>query len=128
MHDTAAPRVGRAPAAEGKLAASDPIGNHVGGPAGTFALNVDTLLVPVAPSVAVAVGERSTFQGWSRDANPATTSNFTDAVEVLFECRDWVRTIAIGGGGPMARPDCGRSPHGDIRAEKESPRGLDERS
>ncbi|MEZ6018207.1 MAG: hypothetical protein R3F49_24090, partial [Planctomycetota bacterium] len=84
MHDTAAPRVGRAPAAEGKLAASDPIGNHVGGPAGTFALNVDTLLVPVAPSVAVAVGERSTFQGWSRDANPATTSNFTDAVEVTL--------------------------------------------
>jgi hypothetical protein len=49
-----------------------------------IALNTFALPTPTGP-VAAGVGETWTFQAWYRDANPASTSNFTDAVAVTFE-------------------------------------------
>jgi len=43
---------------------------------GSFALNVPTWAIP---------GETWNFQAWFRDKNPGPTSNFTDAVSVLFK-------------------------------------------
>jgi len=78
---------------QGRLCLSGSIGRFRGpsevqnsGTAGVFALAVDltALPTPTGPT-AVQPGESWYFQAWHRDSNPATTSNFTDAVRVRFE-------------------------------------------
>ena len=56
------------------------------GGAGEFSLDVNLGNVPTnAGSVQITPGQTWYFQGWFRDQNPGSTSNFTDAVGVLFE-------------------------------------------
>ena len=56
------------------------------GSSGSFSLEVDLTQLPTPlGSVAVAAGETWNFQCWYRDSNPLPTSNFTDALQVLFE-------------------------------------------
>jgi len=54
------------------------------GSAGSFALDVDTLAIPMSPSVPIVAGETWNFQAWYRDRIPMVTSNFTDGVEIAF--------------------------------------------
>lgn len=54
------------------------------GPFGQFELAVDTTALPFSPTLAVVAGERWLFQAWFRDFSFAPTTQFTDAVEVLF--------------------------------------------
>ncbi len=54
------------------------------GGGGSFQIDVDTTNIPGLPPSAVQPGETWTFQAWFRDANPSVTSNFTDAVQVVF--------------------------------------------
>ncbi|MCA9001122.1 MAG: hypothetical protein KDB61_04300, partial [Planctomycetes bacterium] len=53
--------------------------------AGLVELSVDTGALPVTPSAPILAGESWTFQCWYRDTQPTTQSNFSGAVEVLFE-------------------------------------------
>jgi hypothetical protein len=56
------------------------------GAVGTFALDVDTLVIPQpGGSVAIQPGETWNFQAWFRDKNPKRTSNFTDGISILFQ-------------------------------------------
>jgi len=55
------------------------------GSGGTFSLAIDLGALPVKPPHAVQPGETWNFQVWCRDLNPGATSNFTDAVSVLFQ-------------------------------------------
>ncbi|MEZ6004894.1 MAG: endonuclease [Planctomycetota bacterium] len=55
------------------------------GPFGHVAVQVDLSVMPLSPNQAVQPGDTWTFQCWYRDVNPTTTSNFTDALEVVFE-------------------------------------------
>jgi hypothetical protein len=53
---------------------------------GSFSLVLDlTTMAHPANPVAVQPGDTWNFQAWHRDANPTTTSNFTDAVSVTFQ-------------------------------------------
>ena len=56
------------------------------GATGQFELRIAVGAMP-QPNGAVAaqVGGTWSFQAWFRDANPSTTSNFTDAIAVIFE-------------------------------------------
>jgi len=80
------------PGSQGILCLLSPIGRGVGGTIfntglngiGTTNVNLMSLAQPTGP-VAVLPGESWSFQSWHRDANPAVTSNFTEAVTVLFE-------------------------------------------
>jgi hypothetical protein len=47
-------------------------------------VNTNALPSPTGP-IAAAVGEQWFFQAWYRDANPTSTSNFTDTVAVTFQ-------------------------------------------
>lgn len=76
---------------QGRLCLGGAIGRYQNlvqssGLSGLIAIPLDTnaIATPTGPVPAV-VGERWTFQAWYRDANPAATSNFTDAVAVTFE-------------------------------------------
>jgi hypothetical protein len=55
------------------------------GTSGEFSLVIDltNMPTPMGP-MALAPGDTRTFQCWYRDANPSVTSNFSDAVQVLF--------------------------------------------
>ena len=68
----------------GRFSAPSQIRNT--GALGRFSLAIDlaSLPTPTGP-VAALPGETWFFQAWHRDANPALTSNFTDAVEVLLQ-------------------------------------------
>ncbi|MCP3918877.1 MAG: hypothetical protein GY711_25300 [bacterium] len=55
------------------------------GPAGRFTLPVDLSAIPLTPPVAVQPGETWNFQGWYRDQNPTSTSNFTEALRIAFQ-------------------------------------------
>ena len=55
------------------------------GDSGSFTLDVDLNEIPTSPMTAVQPGDTWNFQAWFRDANPAGTSNFTDAVSITFE-------------------------------------------
>ena len=53
---------------------------------GEFAINVDIGNIPLPPTFAYVIqaGETWNFQCWFRDANPSSTSNFTDGIQILF--------------------------------------------
>ncbi len=55
------------------------------GSSGSYSIVLDLNAIP-QPSgpVAVMPGETFNFQGWFRDNNPASTSNFTDGLSVTF--------------------------------------------
>ncbi len=55
------------------------------GPGGNFTIRVDLTSIPTTPPHTVIAGETWNFQAWFRDNNPGNTSNFTDAVSVLFK-------------------------------------------
>ncbi len=77
----------------GTLCLGGPIGRYVGpgqilfsGPAGVFSLPLDLTQIPTPTGpVSVLAGETRYFQAWYRDANPGNTSNFTSALEVVFQ-------------------------------------------
>ena len=52
---------------------------------GLFDLQPDLTNFPTNPAQPVLAGQTWTFQCWYRDFNPFSTSNFTDALEVVFE-------------------------------------------
>ena len=54
------------------------------GPDGRIDLHIDTTDLPLFPAVPALAGQTWRFQGWFRDQNPSSTSNFTDAVAILF--------------------------------------------
>ena len=41
--------------------------------------------IPLSPAVPVLPGETWCFQGWYRDNNPTPTSNFSDAIFMVFQ-------------------------------------------
>ena len=76
---------------QGNLCLADDIGRfnrspQNSGPQGRFQLTIDLNAMPT-PSAAVAVlaGETWRFQAWYRDVNPGPTSNFTDAISIVFQ-------------------------------------------
>jgi hypothetical protein len=80
--------------AQGNLCIAGPsIGRYVGpgqvknsGLSGSFSLDVDLTQHPTPLGfVPVAPGETWNFQCWYRDANPLPTSNFTDALQIMFQ-------------------------------------------
>lgn len=55
------------------------------GPDGTFTLNVDLTAIPISTAfVSAAAGDLWHFQAWHRDLNPTPTSNYTEALSILF--------------------------------------------
>ena len=52
---------------------------------GIFDVPIDLTAMPTNPPQPVLAGETWTFQCWYRDFNPGSTSNFTEALEVVFE-------------------------------------------
>jgi len=73
---------------QGHLCLGQPIGRFAlqvqsSGAAGVISIPVDLGAVPLFG--AVSVGDTLYFQAWYRDMNPASTSNFSDAVAVTFE-------------------------------------------
>ncbi|MEZ6017989.1 MAG: hypothetical protein R3F49_22985 [Planctomycetota bacterium] len=78
---------------QGVLCLGGSIGRYVGagqirntGTAGTFALPLDLTATPTPQGlVAVAPGETWNYQAWHRDNVGGATSNFTDAVSVVFQ-------------------------------------------
>ncbi|MEM9798799.1 MAG: VCBS repeat-containing protein [Planctomycetota bacterium] len=78
---------------QGRLCLGGAIGRYVGpgqiqnsGASGSFELvvNLSGIPTPNGPTLALP-GSTWTFQAWYRDANPTSTSNFTDAVALTFE-------------------------------------------
>ncbi|HIG86354.1 MAG TPA: hypothetical protein EYQ25_04855 [Planctomycetes bacterium] len=54
--------------------------------AGTFTLDVDTLVIPQPGGpVGIQPGETWNFQAWFRDRNPNQTTNFTNGISILFQ-------------------------------------------
>ena len=54
-------------------------------PDGVQDLLLDTTVMPFAPEAPLLAGQTWTFQYWYRDLNPGAATNFTSAIEVLFE-------------------------------------------
>lgn len=52
---------------------------------GVLSIHVDLTAIPIGAGVAAQPGDTWCFQGWHRDANPGSASNFTDAVEVVLQ-------------------------------------------
>ena len=78
---------------QGNLCLGGSIGRYVGpgqiknsGPYGGFELDIDLTAMPspTGPVVAQA-GQTWNFTAWYRDANPSSTSNFTDGVSLLLQ-------------------------------------------
>ena len=56
------------------------------GSAGEVSLSIDLTNVPLGASfLAVQPGDTWNFTLWYRDNNPSPTSNFTDALEIVFQ-------------------------------------------
>ena len=55
------------------------------GPLGQASIQINLASLPTNPAQAVLPGQTWHFQAWYRDSNPGPTSNFTDAVQVLFQ-------------------------------------------
>ena len=78
---------------QGVLCLGGAIGRFVGagqvvnsGSTGNCALVIDLTRMPTPTGlVAAQAGQTWNFTAWYRDANPSSTSNFTDAVAVLFQ-------------------------------------------
>lgn len=81
------------PGSQGRLCLGGSLGRYnrtVGeilnsGPSGSFSLAIDTSAMPTNPNQPILAGQSWTFQAWHRDLNPGQTSNFTRAVEVIFQ-------------------------------------------
>jgi subtilisin family serine protease len=76
------------PGTEGALCLGGPISRFVAqlkssGSTGSFVVTIDLSAVPLHG--AVQAGQSWNFQCWYRDMNPNATSNFSDAVTILFE-------------------------------------------
>lgn len=74
---------------QGDLCLGSPIARFVSqvgnsGATGVLSVDVDTLSIPLSPPAAALAGETWNFQMWHRDLNPTPTSNFTDAVSIVF--------------------------------------------
>lgn len=59
------------------------IGNS--GASGTISIMVNTSSVPTTPPQPILAGQTWNFQLWHRDNIPASTSNFTNALEIPFQ-------------------------------------------
>jgi hypothetical protein len=76
---------------QGNLCLQGAIGRYnagitTSGPTGSAELTLDVTQTPTPTGfVAIMAGETWFFQAWHRDANPAATSNFTDAIAVEFQ-------------------------------------------
>lgn len=76
---------------QGNLCVGGSVGRFIGqiqnsGAAGEISISVDLTQIP-GPNGPITgmVGDSWNFQCWFRDANPTSTSNFTDAIEVVLE-------------------------------------------
>ena len=75
---------------EGNLCLGGTIGRHItqvtsSGAAGFVSIPIDLTVLPRAgATVAAIAGEVWRFQYWTRDANPTSTSNFSDVVSVML--------------------------------------------
>ena len=72
---------------QGNLCLGQPLGRfgaliQSSGPAGILNIPVDLTNIPLLG--AVLVGDTFHFQCWYRDVDPTSTSNFSDAVSLLF--------------------------------------------
>ena len=77
------------PGSQGKLCLGGGAGRYgtqvVGGD-GTFSLQLNLTQTPIpGGSTAIQPGEVWFFQGWFRDQNPSSTSNFTDGWVIPFQ-------------------------------------------
>ena len=77
------------PGSQGRLCLGGSIGRFGGivlggGIAGQFQLTIGLTNLPTTPTQPALSGQTWRFQAWFRDANPTSTSNFSDAVEVTF--------------------------------------------
>lgn len=76
--------------AQGNLCLGGAIGRYVGhvfqvSPGGLAVSELDLTTTPTPHGpVSIGAGETWRFQVWHRDANPGSTSNFTDAVAIVF--------------------------------------------
>jgi hypothetical protein len=78
---------------QGNFCLGGQVGRYIGqgqimssGTTGSISLAVDLQQHPTPTGfVAVQPGQTWNFQAWYRDANPSSTSNFTDAVSVSFQ-------------------------------------------
>ena len=79
------------PGSQGNLCLGGGIGRYAKdvlstGATGAFALQLDLTMTPTPSGpVAIVAGETWNFTTWYRDKNPSTTSNFTDAVSIVFQ-------------------------------------------
>ena len=79
------------PGSQGNLCLGGGIGRHVKqvgntGAAGELVIDLDLSALPRPGGThSVVAGETWNFQCWLRDANPGTTSNFTDGIEIVFK-------------------------------------------
>jgi hypothetical protein len=55
------------------------------GATGTVSQQINLGSIPLTPAVPVLPGETWCFQGWYRDNNPTPTSNFSDAIFMVFQ-------------------------------------------
>ncbi len=75
---------------QGNLCLGGTIGRHIdqvtsSGAAGFVSIPIDLTEIPRAgATVAALAGETWRFQYWTRDANPQSTSNFSDVVSVML--------------------------------------------
>ncbi len=78
------------PGSQGNLCLSGAIGRHSQnilntGATGAFSLQLDLTNIPTPNGhVAIQAGETWYWQAWFRDANPMSTSNFTDGIGITF--------------------------------------------
>lgn len=75
---------------QGNLCLGGTVGRHItqvtsSGTAGFVSIPIDLTALPRAgATVAAVAGETWRFQYWTRDANPSSTSNFSDVVSVML--------------------------------------------
>jgi hypothetical protein len=73
---------------QGNLCLGSPFGRFASlvqssGPQGTLSIDVDLANIPLLGPV--LAGDTFNFQCWFRDVNPMSTSNFSDAVAIVFQ-------------------------------------------
>lgn len=74
----------------GNLCLGGQIGRYSGlvqnsGPSGLIEIEIDPLVVPMAPPTTILPGETWRFQCWFRDIDVAPTSNFTDGIWIEWQ-------------------------------------------